>query len=103
MENVKEVPLTGNKLKELIRSVIRDAFDDAWSDELLAEPEASEDPPLLELKTKPDTYAKVVNILNALEPEQRERIFRSFGRYSMEYVLRHINRVNKASDPKSDL
>lgn len=97
-------PLTGAKLKELIRSVIADAFDDAWSDEqLLAEPELNEDPPLLELKEKPDTYGKVLQILKRLPNDQRERVFRSFGRYSMEYVLQHINRVKKATDPKSDI
>lgn len=104
MKNIQNTPLTGDKLKELIRQVIADSFSDAWSDEqLLAEPETNEDPPLLEFRDKPDTYAKVFKILKTLDDDKRERLFRSFGRYSMEYVLQHINRVKKATDPKSDI
>ena len=99
--------LTGAKLKELIQAVIRDSFDDAWSDEqLLAEPLMDEDPPLTtegKFGLKPDTYPKVIAILNQMDPEQRERVFRRFGRYSMEHLLQHINRVKKATDPKSDI
>lgn len=100
--------LTGAKLKELIQAVIRDSFDDAWSDEeLLAEPKNDELPqlPIIERKfgVKPDTYPKVIAILNQLDPESRERVFRRFGRYSMEHLLQHINRVKKATDPKSDI
>lgn len=104
MKHAKGAPLTGPKLKELIKQVIADAFQDAWADEhLLAEPENNEDPPLVEIKGKPDTYSKVFRILKSMDDDRRERIFRAFGRYSMEYVLQHINRVKKATDPKSDI
>ena len=104
--------LTGAKLKELIQAVIRDSYEDAVSDEeLLAEPENDELPTaglaILQSESKfgvkPDTYPKVVAILKRLDPEQRERVFRSFGRYSMEHLLQHINRVKKATDPKQDI
>ena len=99
--------LTGAKLKELIQAVIRDSYDDAWSDEqLLAEPQEDELPPPIDegkFGVKPDSYPKVIAILNQLDPEQRDREFRRFGRYSMEHLLQHINRVKKATDPKQDI
>ena len=99
--------LTGARLKELIQAVIEDSFDDALSDEeLLAEPQGEELPPLIgegKFGVKPNTYPKVIAILNQLDPESRERVFRRFGRYSMEHLLQHINRVKKATDPKSDI
>ena len=104
MKDIQTTPLTGDKLKQMIQQVIRDAFDDAWNDEtLIQEPVAHELPPVLEIKKKPDTYGTVFKLLKRLNDEQRERVFRSFGRYSMEYVLQHINRVKKATDPKSDI
>ena len=104
--------LTGAKLKELIQAVIKDSYSDAMSDEqLLAEPDDDEDPPPAGLALideskfglKPDSYPKVIAILNQLDPDQRERVFRRFGRYSMEHLLQHINRVKKATDPKQDI
>lgn len=93
--------LTEQTLKDLIRQVYLDAFQDVLSDEpdLLAEPEEDEDPPILE--TKQSGLPKLIQLLHRLDDDQRARIFRRFGYYTSAHLLQQLNSIKKAE--KGDL
>ena len=89
--------LTEQTLKDLIRQVYLDAFEDICSDEpaLLAEPtEQFQDPPMTE--GNQSVMPRLIKLLNGLTDDERSRIFRRFGYYTSAHLLQQLNSIKKA-------
>ena len=107
--------LTPTTLKDLIQQVYLEAFAellDSEDFELPAEPVGNEDPPntssgvlsrvdLTEGKISPDQRSKIMKLVSMLSPEDRAYVFRRYGYYTMNQMLKHLNSVKRAE--KGDL
>ena len=111
--------LTKPILKDLIQQVYLEAFEDLINDPELdlpalpAEPSFdNEDPPntssgalsrrdLTEGRISPDQRSKIMKLVSMLSPEDRAYVFRRYGYYTMNQMLKHLNSVKRAE--KGDL
>lgn len=95
--------LTESKLKQLIKQVYLDALKDLTEEEpaLLAEPqfEGHEPPDLTE--SKQSGMSRLITILNKLDDDDRDRLFRRYGYYTTAHLLQQLNNIKKAE--KGDL
>ncbi len=91
------MPITEQDLKTIIRQEIERTLTDMgmiMPYPLEHEPSQDEDPP--ELNEGVD-LSRVIKILNALDENMRERIFRHFRRYSMDTLIITMDKIEKAS------
>ena len=103
--------LTEQTLKSLISQVYLEAFEDLLDDEpdLIQEPQSPGELPPSELAAaavvsevnQPSTIQKVHRLLSKLEPDERKRLFQSFGYYTGQHLLHQLNAIKKAE--KGDL
>lgn len=103
--------LTEHKLKTMITQVYLEAFEDLINEEpaLIEEPQSSFELPPSELKpdlviseaSQSSTIQKLHQLLASLEPDERKRLFRSFGYYTGQHLLSQLNSIKKAE--KGDL
>ena len=96
------MPITEQDLKAIIRQEIEEVMTDLgllMPYPLEVEPGGTEEPPLLQghLNERKVNLSRIIKILNALDDEQRERIFSHFKRYRMDTLIRTIDSITKAS------
>jgi len=97
------MPITEQDLKAIIRQEIEEVMTDLgllMPYPLDAEPGGTdEEPPLLQghLNERKVNLSRIIKILNALDDEQRERIFSHFKRYRMDALIKTIDSITKAS------
>ena len=97
------MPITEQDLRAIIRREIETTLQDLgmlMPYPLEAEPQHSEEPDeellLSRLNEGVDT-GRIIRILNALPAETRERIFNHYKRYSLESLIKTLDRITKAS------
>ena len=86
--------LTPQILKDMIMNVLSD-LDLLLPLPLEMEPEGTENPPddlLIESKTQ-----SILDALNALQPDERARIFNRFNYYQLNQILNRINQIQQAT------
>lgn len=96
-------PLTSKSLKQLISDVLEDALkdtEDIFADKLLAEPTEKNpyppEAPLVETQNMNPTMSKVISVLNKLSEEDRALVFRQFGYFTSNHLLKQLSLMKQA-------
>lgn len=89
-------------LKDLIRQVYEEAYQDLCCDPLIAEPEGLELPPeVISEELTGNQRAKIFKLLDSLSSEERASVFAKFGYYTSRNLLKQLNAIKRAE--KGDL